>query len=927
MKITYQQVEQNVSKIANRSNYTVDFLYELLAAYGRSSSAITQLRLGVINKAIDKNAVLQKDVVYFKTYPIGTELIEKIEELEINPLTERYQPRYLITTDLINIAAKDTKKGTTLAIKIADIDQQIAFFYGWTGDEITDDKHEAIVDRQAADKMKELYSEIEKENLIKFAKEGNNFRHDLNVFFSRLLFCFFAEDTGLFKKKQFTDAIKTYTNIDGSDLNVFFTYLFKTLDSETKSGFSTPFSEFPYVNGSIFDISRHSIVIPNFNAQARHLILDCAKSNWGEINPDIFGTIFQNIVDKQKRDEGGMDYTSVPNILKVIEPLFLDEIRDLFDKYYDDDNKLLKLLDRISKIKIFDPACGSGNFLIISYKKLRELEHAIIARLNELSSTHKYTKAGLTSLVKLENFYGIEIDDFAHEIAVLSLYLAAHQMNIEFEKQFGRKISIIPLIDIPTIICGNAARLDWQKVCPNIGHTPTKNEQRAMFNFGDPEQQKLPVEEKIYDEIYLIGNPPYKGSKLQTIEQKNDFKIYFENEKYSGNLDYIAIWFIKGTRYISNTKAKLAFVSTNSVCQGEHVGIMFPKIFNENIEIDFAYTSFKWKNSARDNAGVSVIILGFRNKSSTKKHIYTDGICYEVNNINAYLANSSDVLINKSTNSISKLPKMSFGSMPNDGGFLILSEDEREKIIGLDINSEKYIKKFVGGEDYLHGKIRYCLWIQSADYHDAIENSLIKEHIDNVKNYREKSKRTATNKLSLTPWLFGEIRYKQTPAIMVPNTTSERRKYIPMGIFDSDTIIPNSASAVYNMELWLFAILESRMHFAWIITICGYLGTSIRYSPTLGYNAFPVPPLTNEQKEKLKQSARKILLTRENHSEKTLAEMYDPDKMPADLREAHDENDHIVDQLYRQKGFINDEERLSMLFNLYEQMTKKQSRS
>jgi len=927
MKITYQHVEQNISKIANRSEYTEDFLYELLAAYGRSASAITQLRQGVLNKAIDHGVILQKDVVYYKYYPAGTELIEKVEELENDPLTERFRPRYLITSDLTRFAAKDTKKGTTLAIKIADIDQQIAFFYGWTGDETIDDKHEAVADRRAADKMKELYDEIEKENLAKFAKEGNTFRHDLNVFFSRLLFCFFAEDTGLFRKNQFTEAIKNFTNVDGSDLNMFFTYLFKALDSKEKTGLSTPFSEFSYVNGTIFDTSRHSIAIPEFNAQARHLILECTKSSWGEINPDIFGTIFQGIVDSQKRNEGGMDYTSVPNILKVIEPLFLDDLRDTYDKYYNDISKLTKLLIRIGKIKIFDPACGSGNFLIISYKELRRLEHAIIARLNELSPTHKYSGAGLNSLIKLENFYGIEIDDFAHEIAVLSLYLAAHQMNIEFEQQFGKKISIIPLIDIPTIIHGNAARLEWQKICPNIGHIPTKSEQQALIDFGDPIQQELPTEKKIYDEIYLVGNPPYKGARKQTSEQKADFKFYFGDEDYSGNLDYISIWFIKGARYITDTIAKLAFVSTNSIVQGEHVGILFPKIFRENVEIGFAYTSFKWKNSARDNAGVTVIIIELRTLSNAKKYLYIEGIKTEVKNINPYLIDGEQLIVEKSTKSVSQLPKMSFGSMPNDGGFLILEADEYRKLITGNPEIVKYFKKFVGADDFINGKKRYCLWLTNTNHNDAEKIVQIKERVDKVRAHRQESKREATNKLASEPFRFGEIRYKSTNSIIVPSVSSERREYIPMGYLDENTVISNAANAIYDSELWLFAILESKMHMAWIRTVCGKLKTDYRYSSTLGYNTFPIPPLSSEQKERLNRSARKILLARENHSEQTLAEMYDPNKMPSDLREVHDENNIIVDQLYRKKGFAGDEDRLVILFDLYEQMTKKTKRS
>lgn len=916
MKISYQQVEQNIASIANRSEYTVDFLYELLAAYGRATAAITQLKAGTLNKATDPNAILQKDVVYFKVFPKDTILETEIENIENDPLTERYRPRYLIATDLTELRAKDTKKNNTLAVKIADIDKDIAFFYGWTGDEITDDKTEAVADRRVADKMNELYSEIEKVNQIKFVKEGNAFRHELNVFFSRLLFCFFAEDTGLFAKNQFMNAVKLITNTDGSDLNIFFVNLFKALDSEDKSTFSTPYSEFPFVNGTIFNTTKHNIVVPDFNAQARHLLLECVKSDWGEINPDIFGTMFQGIVDPEKREHNGMDYTSVPNIMKVIEPLFLDELHERFDEIYNTPSELKELLVRIRDIKIFDPACGSGNFLIIAYKQLRLLENAILSRLDELKNDRKTSKANQNqnslfvleniensqivhdSKISLNNFYGIEIDDFAHEMAVLSLYIAKHQMDAEFEKQFPVKLKHLPLVKNENIVRGNAARLDWQAICANNGT----------------------------DEIYLIGNPPYKGSKLQTEDQKKDFEEYFNEEDFSGNLDYISIWFIKGARYIANTKAKLAFVSTNSVCQGEHAGIMFPKIFDENVEIGFAYTSFRWQNSARDNAGVIVVIIGLRNKDKTKKYIYIDGIKREAENINAYLADSEQDVIFKQGKSISDLPEMSFGSMPNDGGFLILEATEYTELVDENIAIEKYTKKFVGSDDFINGRSRYCLWLTDDNHDNAEKIPKIKERVNKVREHRQESKRAATNRLAREPYRFGEVRYKPTNSIIVPGVSSERREYIPMGFLDADTVISNLANAIYDAEPWLFALLESKMHMTWIRAVCGYLGTSIRYTSTLGYNTFPVPLLSEDQKAKLTASARAILLARDVHFEQTLAEMYDPEKMPADLREAHDKNNHLVDQLYRGKGFANDEERLATLFDLYEQMTAKKGK-
>lgn len=923
MKITYQQVEQNIASIANRSAYTADFLYELLAGYGRAASAITQLKAGTLNKATDSNAVLQKDVVYFKVFPKGTILEHEIENIEDDPLTVRYRPRYIIATDLKELRAKDTKKNTTLAIEIADIDKDIAFFYGWTGDEIIDSKTEAVADRRVADKMNELYSEIEKVNLEKFVKEGSTFRHDLNVFFSRLLFCFFAEDTGLFAKDQFSNAIKLITNTDGSDLNIFFITLFRALDSKDKSAFSTPYSAFPFVNGTIFNTSKHNITVPDFNAQARHLLLECAKANWSEINPDIFGTMFQGIVDPDKRDDYGMDYTSVPNIMKIIEPLFLDQLYERFDEIYSTPSELKNLLVRIRSIKIFDPACGSGNFLIIAYKQLRLLESAIISRLDELKIARKNSKAKQIqdvlfkakqiqdalfavddaeasqvvhdSEISLSNFYGIEIDDFAHEMAILSLYIAKHQMDAEFEKQFLVKLKHLPLIECKSIIKGNAARLDWQMVCANNGT----------------------------DEIYLIGNPPYKGADLQTDEQKDDFQAYFSNEDYSGNLDYISIWFINGARYIANTMAKLAFVSTNSVTQGEHVGIMFPKIINVNVEIGFAWTSFKWKNSARDNAGVTVIIIGLRKKSDEKKVLYVDGIRSEVDHINAYLLPSDTDYIFKTNRILSNIPEMVFGSMPRDGGNLVLTTEEKNIIISSAPNAQKYIKKYLGAAEYIRGIDRYCIWVEPMDYDDAKIIPKLKVRFDEVVKMREKSKAGSTKQYASKPYRFVQISYKPTNSIIVPRVSSERREYIPMGYLDADTVISDAAFAIYDAEPWLFAILESKMHMVWIRTVCGKLKTDYRYSSTLGYNTFPVPPLSDAQKAKLTTSARTILLARDAHFELTLAAMYDPDKMPSDLREAHDKNDVIVDQLYRGKGFANDEDRLAMLFDLYEQMTDK----
>lgn len=926
MKISLQEVQSNVAAIANRHEYNENIVYELLAAYGRSKSAITQLREGHLNKAEEPGVVLQKDVVYFKVFPASTQLEHELVNLYEDPLTQRYLPRYLIVTDLTNLAAKDTVKDTPpITIKLADIDDHLDFFYSWTGDEVVDSKTEAVADRRAADKMNELYVEIEKQNQSEFASNPN-FRHELNVFFTRLLFCFFAEDTDIYANNQFTNAIKTYTQTDGSDLAWFLGELFSALDAKDKSTLKAPFKDFPYVNGSIFNTNKHAISIPKFSAQARHLILECGRQNWGTINPDIFGTMFQGIVDPEHRDENGMDYTSVPNIMKIIKPLFLDSLHEEFDKHYDNEKKLWALLTRIRKIKIFDPACGSGNFLIIAYKELRQLQHAIIGRIDELRPAGLGGGIPDNQLININNFYGIEIDDFAHELAVLSLFLAKHQMNQEFTQQFGKALSIIPLIDIPTIVRGNAARLDWQEVLPNTGHTPTKAEQEALFDFGEPAQTQLNTDEKIYDEIYLIGNPPYKGSRKQTAAMKSDMQFVFKDSNITSYkvLDYICIWFFKGAQYIADTNAQLAFVSTNSISQGDQVGIFWPSVLN-TVEIGFAYTSFKWQNSARDQAGVTCVIVSLRNPSKASKYLFKDGIAEKASVISAYLSSGTDTIVLRRKSMLSVgLPLMSSGNYTGHALNLSLDKKEHDELLEAAPQAARFIKKLVGSDEMIKSIDRWCLWISDVDYDDAYSIPEIKVRIDATRAARLESKDPAANKLATRPHQFRDRKETKTQSVVIPVISSENRQYIPVGIVGSDTILSNRVVAVYDAKQYIFSLLTSAMHMAWLGAVCGRLETRYSYSVEICYTTFPINALTEAEKDTLNKSARRILLARAAHPEKTLADMYDPNKMPADLREAHEENDHLVDSLYKKGGFTNDEDRLAALFDLYEQMTAKE---
>ncbi|MGP4982017.1 DNA methyltransferase [Glutamicibacter arilaitensis] len=891
VKLNLKAVEERVAPIGGQEAYTREFIFDLLAAYGRAQGNITRLRNGSLNVAEDPTTeVAQKNVVYFKE--TTKDPLTVIEELRTSPTVVRYNTRFVIVTDFAELVAIDTKTNETLMIPIREIDQHFTFFLPWAGMEKAQYVAEAHADVKAAERMGKLFDELLQANPGLF--DDHTGRHALNTFFTRLLFCFFAEDTGIFTENQFTNAVGSHTQTDGSDVAEFLTDLFTALDTQFASAKPAHLAAFPYVNGRLFQITAEQTV-PQFTKKARDLLLEAGSLIWREINPDIFGSMFQAIVTPGKRSNLGQHYTSVPNILKTIEPLFMDELKEKFGNAYNSVPQLEKLLDRIGKIKIFDPACGSGNFLVIAYKQLRQLEHAILERLSDLSVKHQ--RISLESHINIENFYGIEIDDFAVEVAILSLWIAKHQMNAEFFEKFNLKIELIPLKEAGQIVQGNATRVDWNTVCPSNDTS----------------------------EIYLIGNPPYVGAKVQTKEQKEDYDFVFGSRPYNKNLDYIALWFVKGSDYIRGKHAELAFVTTNSVSQGEHVSLMFPMIFAEGIEIGFAYTSFKWENNARRNAGVTVAVIGLRNKSSEPKYIYTDDLKIVAENINGYLSDGNNVCIAKRTKPISDLPAMSFGSMPNDKGALILTPQEKDQLIEVAPESVQYIRKFLGASEFISGSDRYALWISDHQVHQATAIPEIASRIEEVRESRSLSNRVSTRKLAEVPHRFGEVRYKPTDSIIVPSISSGRREYIPMGYLGPDTVISNKGFAVYDAEPWVFALLTSKNHMAWVNAVSGRMREDYQYSNTIVYNNFPVPSLSDAMKEMLTVAALRVLDVREYHCEKTLAELYDPDVMPQDLREAHAAVDALVDSIYSKKPYETDEQRLADLFALYEQMSSEEA--
>lgn len=889
MKLNLKAVEERVAPMGGRESYDREFIFELLLAYGRSQGNVTRLRNGSLNVADNPTCeVAQKNVVYF--HETTGDPLAVIEGLRTSPMVVRYNTRFVIVTDYTELLAIDTKTSENLMIPIRDIDKHFTFFLPWAGMEKAQYVAEAHADVKAAERMGKLFDELLAANPDLL--DAPNGRHALNVFFTRLLFCFFAEDTGIFAENQFTNAVGSHTQADGSDLAEFLTDLFTALDTEHAAAKPAHLAGFPYVNGRLFTVTANYLV-PKFSKKARDFLIELGSLIWREINPDIFGSMFQAIVTPGKRSDLGQHYTSVPNILKTIEPLFLDALKEDFDRAFDSSKRLEALLERIGAIKVFDPACGSGNFLIIAYKELRRLEHAILERLQELSGRRQMAM-GATSRISIENFYGIEIDDFAVEVAILSLWIAKHQMNVEFFDKFGIDLPLIPLRETGRIRQGNATWVDWQEVCPNGGR----------------------------DEIYLIGNPPYVGTRDQTKEQKADYLKVFDGRPHSKNLDYIALWFVKGADYIEGTRAELAFVTTNSVAVGEHVGLMFPLIFTKGVEIGFAFTAFKWANNARRNAGVTVAVIGLRCKRPGKKYIYTNEMRIEATNINGYLADGDDVFVGRRSKPLNaEMPPMLFGNMALDQGSLLLSVSERDRIVESQPDAAHFIKRIYGSKEYLHDLERYCIWITEDQVGEAEVIPAIGDRIERTRQFRASRADAGTRKKADKPWSFREQRQARDASIIVPKTSSERREYLPMGYLDSQTIISDLAFAVTDPPIWVFALLNSQMHNAWIRTVAGRKDNRIRYSNTIVYNNFPVPPLSDAFKERLTVAAFRVLDVREYHCEKTLAELYDPELMLADLRAAHAEIDALVDSIYSKRGYETDEQRLSDLFAMYEVMT------
>lgn len=908
------EIEEAISELAEQPFDAAKFPFLFLEAFGNKQTTLKRLRKGQ-NKS-DIGGLLQARNIHIKTCDAGT-VSEALKALKESPATTKHKAKFILATDGHTLEAEELATGDIIACDYPRFNDRFGFFLPLAGITTIPQIRESSFDIKATRKLNKLYMQLLADN-PEWGSDAR--RRDMNHFMARLIFCFFAEDTEIFSgKNTFTTTIDQMGDRDAANLADIISTLFAAMntapDKRADSGLPRWALGFPYVNGGLFSGSTE---VPHFSKIARSYLLSVGSDDWQQINPDIFGSMIQAVADDKERGALGMHYTSVPNILKVLNPLFLDDLRLALEKAGTSPAKLKKLRTRISGIRVFDPACGSGNFLVIAYKELRKLEVEANTR---LGAPDRRTEMRLT------NFRGIEINDFPAEIARLALIIAEYQCDVLYRGQKEALAEFLPLDAQNWITCGNALRLDWLDLWEPVGNAVKI---RADDLFSTPlEQAQIDFETK-GGETYICGNPPYLGSTWQSGEQKADLKAIFENgTKKWRSLDYVTGWFMKAAEYGTHANAASAFVTTNSVCQGEQVPILWPLIFETGNEISFAHTSFKWANLASYNAGVTVAIIGIANHAGTVRRIFStaeDGrsIVKRGAYINAYLVHGPKLVVSKISKTPEPLAKMVWGNKPTDDGNFFLNSAEKMKLLNAFPQAEKFIRPFFGSVEFIRGLQRFCLWISDDEVDMAMEIPPIAERIVRIRIFRSKSKAAETRPAAQFPHRFRQIQgVSERSALIVGRVSSERREYLPIRLLPEKSIVSDNAFALYDAPLWNMALIASRLHLVWIATVCGKMKTDFRYSNTLGWNTFPVPKLTRKNRDDLTRAAENILLAREAHFPATIADLYKPSAMPENLRAAHNHNDEVLERIYIGRRFKNDTERLEKLFEMYTKMTTK----
>lgn len=834
-------------------------------------------------------------------------------------LKERDLPRYVLVSDFARFRLYDLDNKEQHDFCLADLSKNIKLFGFIAGYQTRSFGQQDPVNIQAAEKLGKLHDLL---------KSSGYDGHPLEVLLVRILFCMFAEDTALFERCQFQDYLEQRTAEDGSDLGMHLAKLFQVLDTAPErrsAALDEQLAAFPYVNGQLFS---ETLPISDCTRQMREALLDCCALDWSRISPAIFGSLFQSIMDTTARRNLGAHYTSETNILKLIHPLFLDELWAEFHKVKRNRNQLFEFLKKLAHLTFFDPACGCGNFLVIAYRELRLLELEVLRHVRQ--SDQLMLDVFQLIGVNVDQFHGIEIEEWPARIAEVALWLTDHQMNLKVSEEFGQYYARLPLKKAPHIVHGNALRIDWNEVVP------------------------------AYRLSYLLGNPPFVGSKLLNDAQRGEVAAVFPDVKGAGVLDYVACWYRKAADYMgenvgarSVTRPPLgdhgnyagdcnqggsettplqncirtAFVSTNSITQGEQVGILWPDLFRRGIRIHFAHRTFQWNSEARGKAAVHCVIVGFGLADVTEKLLFDYDIpqsephAIKANNINPYLVDGPNAVLEKRNKPICNTVEMSKGSQPTDAGYLLMNDGEKNELIQREPEAADSIRPFVGADEFINGITRWCLWLKDCPPDRLRRMPEVLRRIEGVKQTRLASKKAATREWAQRPTLFTEDRQPATTYLLVPSVSSERRNYIPIGFMSPDVIASNLVLTIPNATRYHFGILCSTMHNAWMRSVCGRLKSDYRYSAGIVYNNFPWPEATEKQQAAIEAAAQGVLDARAKYPTSTLADLYDPLTMPPELVKAHQVLDRAVDADYGKTAFKTEAERVAFLFERYQQLT------
>jgi hypothetical protein len=909
------EIEQALSDLSAQDFDGAEFPFQFLAAFGNKATTIQRLRKGDSNSSDLPGGVLQRNHIHIAVAEPG-KVGQTLTALKASAKTAQAKAKFILATDGTTLEAEELATGETIACDYPQFPDHFGLFLPLAGISTIKEVKDNPIDVRATGRLNKLYIELLRENPAWATFER---RPDMNHFMARLVFCFFAEDTDIFPGASlFTTTVDRMSERDGSNVHDVLETIFRAMNTKTEvriaAGLPRWATEFPYVNGGLFSGSTD---VPKFTRTARSYLYQAGQLNWRQINPDIFGSMIQAVADDEERGALGMHYTSVPNILKVLNPLFLDDLRAQLEAAADNKIKLLNLRKRMAHIRVFDPACGSGNFLVIAYKQMREIE----AKINRMRG-----EANLASEIPINNFRGIELRDFPAEIARLALIIAEFQCDVLYRGQKEALSNVLPLDSQNWITCGNALQLDWLAICPPTG-TEVKLVADDLF--------KKPLEQAEIDfaneggETYICSNPPYRGSKWQSVEQKADLaNAWIKHPKLAKTTDFVTGWFARFFDYAEQVpNALAAFVATNSVCQGQQAIDVWPVAFKRDCEIRFAHTSFKWANLATNNAGVTVVVVGLGRKSNAPKFIYDGELVKQCAVVGPYLVPDSLAYVQKANEPIGQQATMLFGNMPRDGGNLFLESDLAERVAAQDAEARPFIKRFVGSDELIKGKQRYCLWIEDGEVNAAKRSDFIVQRLKLVAENRRMSDAESTREFAKKPHRFVQIAGSAKESVIaVPRVSSENRPYLPVDYLTSQYIVGDRNFALYDAPLWNLALVASRLHWVWIGTVCVRLEMRFSYSNTLGWNTFPVPLLTEQNKADLTACAQEILLARETHFPATIADLYDPETMPGDLQRAHEKNDETLERIYIGRKFRNDTERLEKLFELYTKMTAGQAK-